>query len=59
MKRKPFITLSIAAILCIAGQFFTTAAHPGAHEKNAFTPDYNSVGSATAFHRTRCASRRR
>jgi len=27
MKRKLFITLSTVAMLCIAGQFFTTAAH--------------------------------
>ena len=39
MKRKLFITLTIVGTLCFAGQFFTTAAHPDAHDKNAFTPD--------------------
>ncbi len=26
-------------MLCLAGQLFTTVAHPGDHEKNAFTPE--------------------
>jgi hypothetical protein len=49
MKRKPFVALSIAAMLCLAGQFFTTAAHSGAQEKNAFTPDTIQWGPAPPF----------
>jgi hypothetical protein len=49
MKRKLFITLSIAAMLCIASTFFTAAAHPGAHEKNAFTPDTIPWGPPPPF----------
>ena len=49
MKRKLFITLSIVAMLCSAGQFFTTAAHPDAHEKNAFTPDTIQWGPPPPF----------
>ena len=46
MKRKLFITLSTAAILCVTGYFFATAAHPGDHGKNAFTPDTIQWGPA-------------
>src|ERR1700727_4088859 len=49
MKRKLFITLSIVATLCSAGQFFTTAAHSDAHEKNAFTPDTIQWGPPPPF----------
>jgi hypothetical protein len=49
MKRKLFIALSIIAMLSIAGQVFTTAAHPGAHEKNAFTPDTIQWGPPPPF----------
>jgi hypothetical protein len=49
MKRKLFITLSIVAMLCIASPFFTTAANPGAHEKNAFTPDTIPWGPPPPF----------
>jgi hypothetical protein len=38
MKRKLLITLSIVGTLCVAGHVVTIAAHPAAHEKNAFTP---------------------
>src|SRR5580704_9451711 len=49
MKRKLFISLSIVAMLCIAGQILTTAAHPGAQEKNAFTPETIQWGPAPPF----------
>ena len=49
MKRKLFITLAIVGMLCFAGQFFTTAAHPGAHDKNAFTPDTIQWGPPPPF----------
>jgi len=49
MKRKPFVVLSIAAILCVAGQLFTTAAHPASHEKNAFTPGTIQWGPPPPF----------
>jgi hypothetical protein len=49
MKRKSLIILSTAAILSIAGYFFTAAAHPGAHETNAFTPDTIQWGTAPPF----------
>ena len=46
MKRKLFITLSMVAMLC---PFFTAAAHPRAHEKNAFTPDTIPWGPPPPF----------
>src|SRR6204780_1093748 len=49
MKRKLFITLSIVAMVCIASPFFTAAAHPGGHEKNAFTPDTIPWGPPPPF----------
>ena len=49
MKRKLFITLAIVGTLCFAGQFFTTAAHPGAQDKNAFTPDTIQWGPPPPF----------
>ena len=49
MKRKLFITLAIVGTLCFAGQFFTTAAHPGDHDKNAFTPDKIPWGPPPPF----------
>ena len=49
MKRKLFITLTIVGTLCFAGQFFTTAAHPDAHDKNAFTPDTIQWGPPPPF----------
>jgi hypothetical protein len=49
MKRKLFVSLSIVALLCIAGPFFTAAASPGAHEKNAFTPDTIAWGPPPPF----------
>ena len=49
MKGKPFVALSIAAMLCLAGQLLTTAAHSGAQEKNAFTPDTIQWAPAPPF----------
>ena len=49
MKRKLFITLAIVGTMCFVGQFFTTAAHPGVHEKNAFTPDAIQWGPPPPF----------
>jgi len=39
MKRNLCLTLTILAMLCGAGRFFTSAAHTGMNERNAFTPD--------------------
>jgi quercetin dioxygenase-like cupin family protein len=39
MKRTLLITLSLAGVLCLAGQRFTTAARPASHENSAFTPE--------------------
>jgi hypothetical protein len=49
VKRNLYLTLVVAALLGLAGQFFTIAAHPGAHEKNAFTPDTIPWGPAPPF----------
>ena len=49
MKRKLFIMLAIVGTLCFAGQFFTTAANPSVHEKNAFTPDTIQWGPPPPF----------
>jgi hypothetical protein len=49
MKRKLFITLVIVGTLCAAGHLVTIAAHPGAHDKNAFTPDTIQWGPAPPF----------
>jgi hypothetical protein len=49
MKRQLFITLAIVGALSLAGQFFTTAAHPGIHDKNAFTPDTIQWGPPPPF----------
>src|SRR5277367_6025311 len=49
MKRKLFLTLSIAAMLGFAGHFFTSAAHSGAPDKNAFTPDTVQWGPPPPF----------
>ena len=43
------VTLSIVAMLCFAGQFFNAAAHSGAHDKTAFTPDTISWGPPPPF----------
>lgn len=49
MKQKLLITLAIVGMLCVAGQLFTTAAHPGSHDKNAFTPETIPWGAAPSF----------
>ena len=49
MKKTLFITLAIVGTLCFAGQLATIAAHPGAHDKNAFTPDTIQWGPPPPF----------
>ena len=49
MKRNMYLTLAMVGLLCWAGQFLTIAAHPGAHQKNAFTPDTIPWGPAPPF----------
>ena len=48
MKQNSLITLAIVGMLCLAGQFFTIAAHPGSHDKNAFTPETIPWGPVTS-----------
>ena len=49
MKRNLLITLAITGVLFFAGQLFTIAAHPGSHDKNAFTPETIPWGPAPPF----------
>jgi hypothetical protein len=49
MKRKLLIALVIVGTLCIAGHQVMIAAHPDAHDKNAFTPDTIPWGPAPPF----------
>jgi hypothetical protein len=49
MKRKFLLTLAIVGLLCLAGQLVTIAAHPGPHDKNAFTPDTIAWGPPPHF----------
>lgn len=49
MKRTLLLTLSLVGTLCLAGQLFTTAAHPASHENNAFTPERIPWGPAPPF----------
>jgi quercetin dioxygenase-like cupin family protein len=49
MKQSLPITLAIAGIVALAGQLFTIAAHPGSHDKNAFTPETIPWGSPPPF----------
>ncbi|MGA8341975.1 MAG: cupin domain-containing protein [Candidatus Sulfotelmatobacter sp.] len=49
MKRKLFIALVVVGTLCVAGHLVTIAAHPGAHDKNAFTPDTIPWGPPPPF----------
>jgi len=49
MKRTLLLTLSLVGTLCLAGQLFTTAAHPASHENNAFTPEKIPWGPAPPF----------
>lgn len=49
MKRKLFIALVMVGTLCVAGNLVTIAAHSGAHDKNAFTPETIPWGPAPPF----------
>jgi hypothetical protein len=49
MKKTLFITLAIVGALCFAGQLATIAAHTGAHDKNAFTPETIPWGPPPPF----------
>ncbi|MGA2103087.1 MAG: cupin domain-containing protein [Candidatus Sulfotelmatobacter sp.] len=49
MKRKLFIALVIVGTLCAAGHLVTIAAHPGDHDKNAFTPETIPWGPPPPF----------
>jgi hypothetical protein len=49
MKQNSLITLAIVGMLCLAGQFFTIAAHPGSHDKDAFTPETIPWGPPPPF----------
>ena len=44
MKRSIYLTIALGALVYWAGQHFMVAAHAGAHEKSAFTPDTISWG---------------
>jgi len=47
--RKLFIALVIFGTLGVAGHMVTVAAHPGAHDKNAFTPETIPWGPPPPF----------
>ena len=49
MKQNLLITLAIAGMLCLGGQLFTIAAHPGSHDNNAFTPEKIPWGPPPPF----------
>ena len=49
MKRTLSFTIALAALLFWAGQHYPVAAHPAAHENNAFTPDAIQWGPAPSF----------
>jgi catechol 2,3-dioxygenase-like lactoylglutathione lyase family enzyme len=49
MKRKLFLALGLVATLWAAGHLVTMAAHPGAHDKNAFTPETIPWGPPPPF----------
>jgi hypothetical protein len=49
MKTKLSLALVIVGALCVAGHMVTISAHPGAHDKNAFTPDSISWGPLPPF----------
>ena len=49
MKRKLLIALVIVGALSVAGQLVTIAAHPSAHDKNAFTPETIPWGPPPPF----------
>jgi len=47
--RKLFIAMVIFGTLGVAGHMVTVAAHPGAHDKNAFTPETIPWGPPPPF----------
>lgn len=49
MKRISLITIAVLGTMILAGQWGSFAAHPGAHEKNAFTPDTIPWGPPPPF----------
>jgi hypothetical protein len=49
MKRTLQLTSALAAVLCFTGLVITVAAHPGAHENNAFTPSTIPWGPPPPF----------
>ncbi len=49
MKRKLFVALVVAGTLCAAGRLVRIAAHPGANDKNAFTPETIPWGPPPPF----------
>ncbi|HEY1575873.1 MAG TPA: cupin domain-containing protein [Terracidiphilus sp.] len=49
MKRNLYLVMAIVALMFCAGQLFTIAAKPAAHEHNAFTPDSIPWGAAPPF----------
>jgi hypothetical protein len=49
LKQNLLITLAIIGMLCLAGQLFTVVAHPGSHDKNAFTPETIPWGPPPPF----------
>jgi hypothetical protein len=49
MKRNVYLVLVIVALMFCAGQLFTIAAEPAAHEHNAFTPESIPWGPAPRF----------
>jgi hypothetical protein len=49
MKRKLFIAFVMVGTLCVAGHLVTIAAHSGAHDTNAFTPQTIPWGPPPPF----------
>lgn len=49
MKRIDYITVTLAALLCVVAVFVTVAAQTGTSEKHVFTPDSIVYGLPPAF----------
>ena len=49
MKQPLLIAVAIAGMLCLGGQFFTIAAHPGSHDNTGFTPETIPWGALPPF----------
>lgn len=49
MKRTLLIAVAVIATLGLAGSLLTLAAHPGSHDKNAFTPQTIPWGPPPPF----------